>query len=92
MRWGRRRKPPTFTLAQRSRLDADLRQILDHPYGTVVEIVLTELEAAGFMRQEAGFFGGVAPAPRARELDGFELRQIQEKPARDAEAWERHLP
>lgn len=92
MRWGRRRKPPTFTLAQHSRLDADLRQILDHPYGTVLEIVLTELEAAGFLRREPGFFGGVPPAPRARELDGFEQRQIREKPARDAEQWERNLP
>lgn len=72
-----RLRPPVLTLAQRSRLGADMQQILDAPYGTVIDTVLDELAAAGFLRREAGFWGGVQPAPRARELNGFEVSQIE---------------
>jgi hypothetical protein len=75
---------PVFTLAMRSRLSHDLTQVLDAPYGTVVDLVIDELEAAGFLRREPGYWGGVPAAARARELKGFERAQIEEKPERDA--------
>lgn len=77
-------RPRVVTLATRARLARDMEDRFGGPYGSWVDLVLEELEAAGIIRIEPGYWGGVTPAPRARPrtaLDDRRSRSVEERHA-----------